>query len=51
MSQNVNLIVICDHKNCPYNQEKECGKDILYVNDPECIAQAESEPQESEVAK
>lgn len=51
MSQNVNLIVTCDHENCPYNHEKECGKDILYVNDPECIAQAESELQESEEKK
>ena len=43
MSQDVNLIITCNHENCPYNHEKECGKDILYVNDAECIAQAESE--------
>lgn len=43
MSQDVNIIVTCEYKNCPYNNEKECGKEILYVDDIECIAQAESE--------
>ena len=43
MSQDINLIITCDYENCPYNYEKECGKDILYVDDTECIAQAESD--------
>ena len=43
MSQDINIIVTCSYIDCPYNHEKECGKDILYVNDTECIAQAESE--------
>lgn len=36
MSQDINIIVTCDYEDCPYNHEKECGKDILYVNDSEC---------------
>ena len=44
--QDVNLIVDCDHIECPYNCEGECGKDILYVDDPECKASAESEDEE-----
>lgn len=43
MSQDINKIITCDHENCPYNNEKECGKEILYVDDIECIALAESE--------
>lgn len=43
MSQDINMIITCDRKGCPYNHEKECGKEILYVDDVECIAQAESE--------
>lgn len=46
MSQDINLIITCSYIDCPYNHEKECGKDILYANDTECIAQAESEVQE-----
>lgn len=46
MSQDVNLIVECDHTECPYNCEGECGKDVLYVDDLECKAQAESEKEE-----
>ena len=48
MSQDVNLIITCGHVDCPYNYEKECGKDILYVNDPECIVQAESKDKKNE---
>ena len=33
MSQDVNLIVECDHTECSYNCEGECGKDVLYVYD------------------
>lgn len=43
MNQDVNLIITCDHTDCPYNYEKECCKGILYADDIECIAQAESE--------
>lgn len=43
MSQDVNLIVECDHTECPYNCVGECGKDVLYVDDSDCKAQAESE--------
>jgi len=43
MSQDINIIITCDHTDCPYNHEKECGKEILYVDDVGCIAQAESE--------
>lgn len=39
MSQDVNLIVECDHTECTYNHEGECGKDVLFVDDPECKAQ------------
>lgn len=46
MSQDINIIITCDHTNCSYNHEKECGKEILYVDDLECIAQAESEDRE-----
>lgn len=42
MSQDVDLIVTCNHENCPYNHEKECGKDVLFMDDPECMAQTES---------
>ena len=48
MSQDINLIITCDYENCPYNHEKECGKDILYVDDTECIAQVESEDKGNE---
>ena len=40
--QDVNLIVECDHKECPYNCAGECGKDVLYADDPECKAQSKS---------
>lgn len=43
MAQNVNMIIDCDYTSCPYNYEHECGKDVLYVDDSECIAQKESE--------
>ena len=43
MSQDINMIITCDHTDCPYNHKKECGKEVLYVNDPERIVQAESE--------
>ena len=43
MSQDVNLIIECDYTKCPYNHEGECGKDVLYVDDPKCKAQAENE--------
>lgn len=43
MSQDVNLIVECDHTECIYNHEGECDKDILYLDDSECKAQTESE--------
>lgn len=46
MSQDINLIITCDYENCPYNHEKECDKDILYVDDTECMAQVESEDKE-----
>lgn len=39
----VNLIVECDYTECPYNCGGECGKDVLYVDDLECMAQVESE--------
>jgi len=41
MSQDVNQIVLCDHKDCPYCHCGECGKEILYWADDECIAQKE----------
>jgi len=41
MSQDVNMIVLCDHKDCPYCHRGECGKDVLYWNDDECEAQGE----------
>lgn len=43
MSQDVNIIITCNHSDCPYNHEKECGKEILYANDMECMAQADEE--------
>lgn len=43
MSQDINLIVTCSQTDCPYNHEKECGKEVLYINDSECMAQVESE--------
>lgn len=43
MSQDINLIVTCSQIDCPYNHEKECSKEVLYINDSECIVQAESE--------
>ena len=43
MSQDINIIITCVHADCPYNHEKECGKEILYVDDLKCVAQAESE--------
>ncbi len=43
MSQDVNLIVKCNYTECPYNFKGECSKDVLYVDDSKCIAQAESE--------
>lgn len=46
MSQDVNMIIICNHMDCPYNHEKECGKEVLYINDAECYAQVESEDKE-----
>lgn len=48
MNQDINLIINCDRIDCPYNHEKECGKDILYVNDKECIAQSESEESDAD---
>ena len=36
MSQNVNIIITCDRKNCPYCHEGECGKETLYIEDSEC---------------
>lgn len=46
MSQDINLVVTCSRIDCPYNHEKECGKEILYIDDPECVAQAEKEASE-----
>lgn len=46
MSQDVNIIITCNHTDCHYNHEKECGKEVLFVDDEECIAQAESEGKE-----
>jgi hypothetical protein len=37
-SQDVNIIVWCKHKDCPYCHEGECGKEVLYWNDAECRA-------------
>ena len=39
MSQDINIIITCGYTDCPYNQEKECGKEILYVNDTECTVE------------
>ena len=39
MSQDVNLIITCDRTECPYNYEGECGKDVLYMNDKDCLEQ------------
>ncbi len=42
MSQDVNLIITCDHTTCSHNCEGECGKETLLIDDPDCIAQTES---------
>ena len=47
MSQDINLIVTCSRIDCPYNHEKECGKEVLYINDLECESQ-ESEDKKEE---
>lgn len=41
--QDVNLIVTCNRSDCQYCYEGECGKDVLYINDGECLALAEGE--------
>ena len=46
MYQDINLIITCSQIDCLYNHEKECGKEVLYVDDPECKAQAEMEDKE-----
>jgi len=46
MKQDINMIITCDNTECPYNCEGECGKDVLYVDDPECKAQAEESGKE-----
>ena len=37
-SQDVNTIVWCKYRDCPYCHEGECGKEVLYWNDVECRA-------------
>ena len=41
MAQNVNMIIDCDYTSCPYNYEHECGKDVIFLDDSDCIAQYE----------
>lgn len=43
MAQNVNMIIDCDYTSCPYNHEYECNKDLIFLDDSECIAQKKSE--------
>ena len=37
MNQSINIIIICDQNDCRFCNEGECGKDILYCNDKECL--------------
>lgn len=32
----VNIIITCDHKDCKYCHEGECGKPIIKIDDSEC---------------
>ena len=41
MAQNVNMIIDCDYTTCPYNIERECSKEVIFLDDSECIAQNE----------
>lgn len=34
----VNVIITCNHKECPYCHEGECGKPVIEINDSECVA-------------
>ena len=40
ISQDINMIVLCNYKECQYCHEGECGKEVLYIEDSECIALA-----------
>ncbi len=33
---NANIIITCDHKECEYCHEGECGKDCIWIDDKEC---------------
>ena len=46
MSQGVNLIITCDNKKCQYNYEGECGKDVLSIDDSDCLEQNKGETDE-----
>lgn len=34
---NVNLIITCNNTECKYNNEGECGKPLIQLNDTECL--------------
>ena len=34
----VNFIITCNHTECKYCHEKQCGKSEIYLDDKECIA-------------
>ena len=46
MAQNVNMIIDCDYTSCPYNYEYECGKEEIFLDDSECIAQKKRDDKE-----
>ena len=38
---NVNMIITCEHKECKYCHEGECGKPVIKINDTECLVMNE----------